>query len=110
KNVIHTTPVYFENVLAYITAHYNGSHKEMLALKKKTRGDILKVDWTTKYYYKSQEFLAPKYRNHVKKEIYKYVKHMSTHDIKSMKKSFNKAYCNHVHSAQQDNVTVPMSY
>jgi len=96
KNVINTAPVYFENVLAYITAHYNGSHKEMLALKKKTRGDILKVDWMNKYYYKSQEFLAPKYRNHVKKEIYKYVKPMNTHDIKSMKKSFNKAYFNHV--------------
>src|SRR5699024_11199973 len=109
KNVIHTTPVYFENVLAYITAHYNGSHKEMLALKKKTRGDILKVDWMNKYYYKSQEFLAAKYRNHVKKEIYKYVKPMSTHDIKSMKKSFNNAYSNNVKSGQRDNENVNMS-
>lgn len=96
KKVIHTPPVHFENVLAYITAHYNGSHKEMLTLKKKTRGDILKVDWMNKYYYESQEFLAPKYRNHVKKEIYKYVKPMNTHDIKSMKKSFNQAYFNNV--------------
>jgi len=94
RKVINTTPIYFENVLAYITAHYNGSHKEMWALKKKTRGDILKVDWMNKYYYESQEFLAPKYRNYVKKEIYKYVKPMNTHNIQSMQKSFNQAYFN----------------
>src|SRR5699024_5080167 len=92
KKVINTQPIYFENILAYITAHYNGQHKEMLSLKKKTRGDILQVSWMNKYYYKSQEFLAPKYRNHVKKEIYKYVKPMNAHDIKTMKKSFSEAY------------------
>lgn len=44
KKAIHTSPIYFENTLAYITAHYNGNHKEMLSLKKQTRGDILQVD------------------------------------------------------------------
>src|SRR5699024_9874771 len=59
-------PIYFENILAYITAHYNGRHKEMLSLKKRTRGDILEVNWMNKWYPKSQEFLAPKYRNRIK--------------------------------------------
>lgn len=95
KKVINTPTIYFENVLAYITAHYSGQHKEMLALKKKTRGDILYVNWMNKYYYESQEFLAPKYRNHVKKEIYKYVKPMNAHDINTMKESFNEEYFNH---------------
>ena len=39
KKVINRPPIYFENVLAYITSHYHGQHKEMLLLKKKnTRG------------------------------------------------------------------------
>ncbi|HLR51429.1 MAG TPA: DUF6395 domain-containing protein [Candidatus Avamphibacillus sp.] len=92
KKIIGSSPIFFENILAYITSHYNGKHKEMLSLKKKTRGDSLQVDWMNKYYYKSQEFLAPKYRNHVKKEIYKYVKPMNADDIKTMKNSFNEAY------------------
>lgn len=92
KRVINTSPIYFENVLAYITAHYHGHHKEMLSLKKKTRGDILQVNWMNKYYYKSQEFLAPKYRNYVKKEIYKYVEPMNAQDIKTMKQSFSESY------------------
>lgn len=89
KKIISTSPVHFENVLTYITAHYNGKHNDMLALKKKTRGDTLKVDWMNKYYYKSQELLAPKYRNHIKKEIYKHIKPMNKHDIKTMKRDMS---------------------
>lgn len=92
KKIMNTSPIYFENILAYITAHYNGQHKEMLALKKKIRGDILQVDWMNKWYSKSQEFLAPKYRNYVKNEILKYVKPMNAQNIESMKESFSEAY------------------
>lgn len=92
KKVMNTSPVYFENILAYITAHYNGQHKEMLSFKKKTRGDTLQVDWMNKWHSKSQEFLAPKYRNYVKKEILKYVKSMNTQDVETMKESYNEAY------------------
>lgn len=96
KKVIHSHPIYFSNILAYITAHYNGNHKEMLSLKKKTRGDILQVNWMNKWYSKSQEFLAPKYRNHVKNEILNNVERMSTQDIKAMKQSFSEAYFTNV--------------
>src|SRR5699024_10211644 len=75
KKVLHaSSPIYFSNILAYITAHYNGDHQEMLSLKKITRGDILEIEWMNKWYSKSQEFFAPKYRGHVKKEILNYTK------------------------------------
>src|SRR5699024_6592156 len=93
KKVLNAPPpIYFASILAYITANYNGRHKEMLSLKKKTRGDTLNVEWMNKWHSKSQEFLAPKYRNHVKKEILKYVEPMNTEDIKTMKQSFSEAY------------------
>lgn len=85
-------PIYFSNILAYITAHYHGNHKEMLLLKKKTRGDILQVSWMNKWFTKSQEFLAPKYREYVKKKILTHVKPMNTQDIETMTQSFNEAY------------------
>ncbi|MBU5465855.1 hypothetical protein KQI49_03305 [Virgibacillus sp. MSJ-26] len=87
-------PIYFASILAYITAHYNGNHPKMLALKKNVRGDTLQVDWMNKWYSKSQEFLAPKYRNHIKQEILKHVEPMTPQDIKTMKQSFSKSYFN----------------
>ena len=92
NKVINSHPIYFANILAYITAHYSGNHKEMLKLKKRTRGDILQVSWMDKWYPKSQEFLAQKYRNHVKKEIIKYSAPMNTNDIQTMKQSFGEEY------------------
>lgn len=85
-------PIYFSSILAYITAHYRGSHPEMIFLKKRTRGDRLQVNWMNKWYPKSQLFLAPKYRNFVKKEILKHAEPMNTLEIRTMKHSFSKAY------------------
>lgn len=85
-------PIYFSNILAYITSHYNGHHQEMLSLKKKTRGDVLQIDWMNKWYSKSQEFIAPKYRNDIKNKILKYVDSMNAEDIQTMKQSFSEAY------------------
>lgn len=85
-------PIYFSNVFAYITAYYHGAHQAMLSLKKQTRGDVLQVDWMHKWYSKSQEFLAPKYRKQIKKEILKHVNPMSRQDVQTMQQSFNKAY------------------
>lgn len=92
KKVIHTPHLHYGNVVTYITANYSGSHREMLSLKKKTRGDRLPVEWMQKWYPKSQEFLSPKYRNKVKREIQKYVEPMNKQDIKIMKESFSEAY------------------
>jgi len=95
RNVLNAPPpIYFASILAYITAHYNGRHKKMQLLKKVTRGDTLEVDWMNKWYAKSQEFIAPKYRNRVKKEILKYAEPMNTKDVRTMTKSFSKAYFN----------------
>lgn len=95
QKVLHAPPpIYFSSILAYITAHYNGNHQEMLALKKKTLGDTLSVDWMNKWYSKSQEFLAPKYRSQIKQEIFKYVETMNAQDIQNMKQSFSESYFN----------------
>lgn len=92
KNILKTPHLHYGNVLSFITANYNGSHKEMLELKEKTRGDILDVDWMRKWFPKSQEFLAPKYRNDVIKNIHKYVEPMNAEDIKTMKRSFSEEF------------------
>lgn len=92
KWAINTPHLHFSNVISYITAHYSGEHKKMLALKKKTRGDRLNVEWMHKWYPKAEEFLAPKYRIYVKKQIYKYVEPMNNKDIQTMKQSYSKAY------------------
>src|SRR5699024_9245607 len=95
QKVLHAPPpIYFSSILAYITAHYNGNHEEMLALKKETRGDTLSVDWMNKWYSKSQEFLAPTYRSQIKQEIFIYVETMNAIDIISLKHSFSESYFN----------------
>src|SRR5690625_7619125 len=92
QKVLHAPPpIYLSSILAYIIAHYNGNHQEMLALKKKTRGDTLPVDWMNKWYSKSQEFLAPKYRSQIKQEIFKQDKTMNTKDIKNKKQKTNES-------------------
>lgn len=90
--IVVPPPIYFSNILAYVTSHYKGNHKNMLLLKKITRGDRLEVDWMRKWYPKSQEFIAPKYHNKVKKEILKYAEPMNTRDIRIMQQSFSVAY------------------
>lgn len=93
KAVLATKPpIYFSNVLAYITARYRGSHPQMLALRSLTRGNLFPVDWLNKWYPKSEEFLAPQYRDYVKKQIQKYIQPMNTQDIQTMKTAFSKAY------------------
>lgn len=92
KRVLATKHLHYGNVITYITSHYHGKHPEMLALKKKTRGDRLDVSWMNKWYPDAEEFLAPKYRDEVKKRIFKYVKPMNQKDIQTMKKSFSKEY------------------
>ncbi|MDY0407446.1 DUF6395 domain-containing protein [Virgibacillus soli] len=96
KRVLNASrPIYFSNILAYITSHYRGNHQKMLLLKRITRGDRLEVEWMNKWYPKSQEFIAPKYRNSVKREILKYAEPMNTRDIKIMQQSFSEAYFQH---------------
>ena len=90
KRVLATKHLHYGNVITYITSHYHGKLPEMLALKKKTRGDRLDVSWMNKWYPDAEEFLAPKYRDEVKKRIFKYVKPMNQKDIQTMKKSFSK--------------------
>lgn len=93
KAVLNTPqPIYFSSILAYITAHYQGNHPQMLRLKAMTRGNRLPVDWMNRWYSKSQEFLAPQYRNFVKKQILQYVEPMTTRDVRIMKYAFSKAY------------------
>ncbi|GAB4074218.1 hypothetical protein GCM10028778_17210 [Barrientosiimonas marina] len=89
QKIIKQSPIYYENVLTYVTAHYNGNHPDMLALKKKTRGDHLQFDWMERWHPKAQALLAPKYRNQIKQTIQKYTKPMDTRDIKAMKQSYN---------------------
>src|SRR5699024_5038114 len=50
NNVINTSHIYNVNVLAINKDNYNERHKKKKELKKKSSGEILKVDWRNKYY------------------------------------------------------------
>jgi len=78
-------PAYFECIFAYITSKYNGNHELMNLLKKKTRGDVLDLDWFEKWYSPSIELIPPKYQNFVKNQISKYLKTMTESDEYNMK-------------------------
>jgi hypothetical protein len=78
-------PMANENVITYITAHYHGNHHLMNLLKKKTRGNLLKVSWMEQWYSPSREDLAPKYRNLIVSNIKKYLKVMSKKDEKILR-------------------------
>ncbi|MCM1990275.1 DUF6395 domain-containing protein [Oceanirhabdus seepicola] len=68
-----------QNVLQYITYHYNGSNENMVFLKDKVMGEE-NVDWLEKWYPKSIELIPEKYKDVVEKNILKYLEKMSTEE------------------------------
>jgi len=84
---LHLTkfPAYFECIFAYITSKYKGSHQLMNLLKKKTRGDVLDLDWFEKWYSPSIELIPLKYQSFVKNQISKYLETMTESDEHNMK-------------------------
>lgn len=75
-------PIKHENVIAYISSHYKGDNELMLALKKKTRGDSLKLDILEKWYSPSIELIPDKYRKLVSNNISKYLETMNDQEEK----------------------------
>ncbi|MFC5468816.1 DUF6395 domain-containing protein [Cohnella suwonensis] len=73
-------PIHSENIIAYITAHYDGDHPIMNKLKKRTRGDKLQVRWMEKWYSPSINLLPAKYRAQVQTQIKKYLKVMNAEE------------------------------
>ena len=73
RTMIKQFPIHFENVITYITSHYDGDHKIMESLKKRTRGDTLDTTWMEKWYEPSKDLIAKKYYNYVRNEIAKYL-------------------------------------
>lgn len=79
-------PIFFENVITYITANYDGNHPLMNLLKRKTRGNSTDVRWMEKWYSPSQEFIPLKYRTEIKRNIIKYLEVMTVEDETKMTK------------------------
>lgn len=82
---ISKLPIKHENVLTYITAHYQGNFHIMKLLKKKTRGDLLDVSWMEKWYSPSLLLLPEKYRDYVKNRILESLEVMTPQDEKNVK-------------------------
>lgn len=85
QRVLQVCPVHFENVIAYITSNYNGEHKIMNILKKKTRGDVLDTSWMEKWYSPALDLVRPKYQDHVNKQIQERLNVMTKQDQSNMK-------------------------
>lgn len=79
-------PIFFENVITYITANYHGNHPLMNMLKKKTRGNITDVKWMEKWHSPSLKWIPRKYQDEIKKNIMKHLSVMSAEDETRMAK------------------------
>ncbi|MFM9281220.1 DUF6395 domain-containing protein [Paenibacillus jiagnxiensis] len=80
KRTLNMFPIHSENIITYITAHYDGDHPIMNKLKKRTRGDTLPVKWMEKWYQPSIRLLPEKYRRSVEKQITKRLDVMNSED------------------------------
>lgn len=79
-------PVFFENVITYITANYRGNHGLMILLKRKTRGNSTDVSWMEKWYSPNRKYIPLKYRSEMKRNIVKHLAVMTVEDETKMKK------------------------
>ncbi|WMM23278.1 DUF6395 domain-containing protein [Tissierella sp. MB52-C2] len=84
RTMLKQLPIPCENVIAYITSHYNGNHTLMKSLKKRTRANILDTSWMEKWYSPAKDLIAEKYYNSVEKEIIKHLEVMSSEDEANM--------------------------
>ncbi|MFB5265598.1 DUF6395 domain-containing protein [Paenibacillus enshidis] len=80
KKTLNQFPIHSENIIAYISAHYDGHHPVMKKLKKRTRGDTLPVKWMEKWYRPSIHLLPEKYRGFVEKQITKHLNVMNSEE------------------------------
>lgn len=78
-------PIHHENILAWISSRYEGKNKLLLMMKKKTRGDVLKLDWLQKWYPPSLNLLPMKYRTGVRESISDYLETMVESEMKLMR-------------------------
>ncbi len=77
-------PIKHENVMAFIVQGYQGDHPEMLRWKQTLGTDDLDLRWTTRWYPKSEEVLADKYRNRCRENISRWVEPMDDADRENM--------------------------
>lgn len=84
RTTLKHLPIPCENIIAYITSHYQGNHALMKSLKKRTRGDVLDTIWMEKWYESSKTLIADKYYSYVKNEIAKYLETMNEKDEVNM--------------------------
>ncbi|MBX9968377.1 hypothetical protein H7K06_12755 [Priestia aryabhattai] len=104
QQVLKVTPIHFENVITYITSKYKGNHRLMNLIKKKTRGDYFDTTCLEKWYSPSLELIAPKYQEHMKKEILKNVDPMNNQDLENIKKFDYKHTTNSYEFTSYDNL------
>lgn len=84
RTTLKQLPIPCENIIAYITSHYQGNHTLMKSLKKRTRADVLDTIWMEKWYEPSKSLIADKYYSYVKNEIAKYLETMNEKDEVNM--------------------------
>lgn len=77
-------PVFFENMITYITAHYRQNHRLMNLLKQKTRGDLRDVSWMDKWYSPHKKYIPAKYLPKIKRAILKHTTAMTAEDKANM--------------------------
>ncbi|MGM1048177.1 MAG: DUF6395 domain-containing protein [Bacillota bacterium] len=85
RNKLEKFPIFFENVITYITANYHGNHQLMNMLKKKTRGDVTDVSWMEKWYSSSLKIIPVQYQAEIRKNIKKHLNVMTVEDEKTIK-------------------------
>jgi len=88
KEVVHYLrgfPISHENVLTYITSRYSGEHNIMNILKKRVRGDGMKLRWLENWNCESSVIIYPKYLQSIQMNIEKHIDVMGQDMINNMK-------------------------
>ncbi len=81
RAALHKTPIHHENVYAFATHVYRGSHPLMTALRQRVRGDTLDVTWMRRWYPPAAALLPEHRREQAVAAIAAAVPPMTSDDI-----------------------------
>lgn len=86
QKLLLTSPMKHQDVLVYITSHYEGTYEPMIMLKHRMGGDIWNVDWVERWYGPSKILIPLRYQEVVVQNIHKYLDEMTIDDCSIVEK------------------------
>jgi Family of unknown function (DUF6395) len=85
QKALTARPIKLENVMAFFTSRYDGSHPKLKALKRRVRGGIVSVNWMTQYFGPSLDMVPSKYHSEARAGLDRYLSAMTLAEENQMR-------------------------